>query len=141
MADPPSLAGAVQLRSTLVLPAASAVKSPGTVGTLGSVVAYARSEPDRFVPSVDFTVIVYSVAGTRSSIVYSVPVMRADHQIAQKLHAVSDPHDPPIWVNDRPRDVPDLLLLRDLVREAGAPTLAEIRAPQEWLARTAQAGG
>ncbi len=48
-------------------------------------------------------------------------------QIAQKLHAVSDPHDPPTWVNDRPRDIPDLLLLRDLVRETGAPTLAEIR--------------
>jgi hypothetical protein len=48
-------------------------------------------------------------------------------QIAQKLHAVSDPHDPPISVNDRPRDIPDLLLLRDLVRETGAPTLYEIR--------------
>jgi hypothetical protein len=48
-------------------------------------------------------------------------------QIAQKLHAASDPHDPPTSVNDRPRDIPDLLLLRDLVRETGTPTLAEIR--------------
>ena len=42
-------------------------------------------------------------------------------QIAQKLHAVSDPHDPPAAINDRPRDVVDLLLLRDLVAETGKP--------------------
>lgn len=47
-------------------------------------------------------------------------------QIAQKLHAASDPHEPPTSVNDRPRDIPDLLLLRDLVRETGTPTLADI---------------
>ena len=48
-------------------------------------------------------------------------------QIAQKLHAVSDPHDPPTDVNDRARDVPDLLLLRDLCRDSGSPTLVELR--------------
>lgn len=48
-------------------------------------------------------------------------------QIAQKLHAASDPHNPPAAVNDRARDVTDLLLLRDLVREAGTPTLTEIK--------------
>lgn len=48
-------------------------------------------------------------------------------QIAQKLHAASDPHDPPTSLNDRPRDIPDLLALRDLARETGSPTLAEIR--------------
>ena len=48
-------------------------------------------------------------------------------QIAQKLHAVSDPHDPPAAINDRPRDVIDLLLLRDLASETGSPTLAEVR--------------
>ncbi len=48
-------------------------------------------------------------------------------QIAQKLHAVSDPHDPPTAVNDRPRDVVDLLLLRDLAVDTGSPTLGEIR--------------
>jgi hypothetical protein len=48
-------------------------------------------------------------------------------QIAQKLHAASDPHDPPVTVNDRARDVTDLLLLRDLVRETGMPTLVEIK--------------
>ena len=48
-------------------------------------------------------------------------------QIAQKLHAVSDPHEPPDSINDRARDVVDLLLLRDLAASTGSPTLAEIR--------------
>lgn len=49
-------------------------------------------------------------------------------QIAQKIHAVSDPHEPPDSINDRARDVVDLLLLRDLAAETGNPTLAEISA-------------
>lgn len=49
-------------------------------------------------------------------------------QIAQKIHAVSDPHKPPDSINDRARDVVDLLLLRDLAAATGSPTLAEIRA-------------
>lgn len=49
-------------------------------------------------------------------------------QIAQKLHAVSDPHGPPGHINDRARDVVDLLLLRDLAEATGSPTRAEIRA-------------
>lgn len=49
------------------------------------------------------------------------------YQIAQKLHASTDPHDPPQSVNDRARDVVDLLLLRNLVEDASAPTLADIR--------------
>jgi len=48
-------------------------------------------------------------------------------QITQKFHAVSDPHDPPTAINDRPRDVVDLLLLRDLAAQTGSPTLHEIR--------------
>lgn len=48
-------------------------------------------------------------------------------QIAQKLHAVTDPHDPPASVNDRVRDVVDLLLLRDLAAATGSPALPEIR--------------
>jgi len=48
-------------------------------------------------------------------------------QIAQKLHAASDPHEPPQFLNDRARDVTDLLLLRDLARQTGAPTLADIK--------------
>lgn len=48
-------------------------------------------------------------------------------QIAQKLHAVSDPHEPPASINDRARDVVDLLLLRDLIATTGSPTLVEVR--------------
>lgn len=48
-------------------------------------------------------------------------------QIAQKLHAVSDPHEPPDSINDRARDVVDLLLLRDLATSTGSPALAEVR--------------
>lgn len=54
-------------------------------------------------------------------------VLAMRYQIAQKLHACSDPHDPPTSVNDRPRDIVDLMLLRDLVNLEGTPTLAEIR--------------
>ncbi|GAA1820745.1 nucleotidyl transferase AbiEii/AbiGii toxin family protein [Agromyces neolithicus] len=49
------------------------------------------------------------------------------YQIAQKIHACTDPHDPPVFVNDRARDVIDLLLLRDLIDHTGEPTAAEIR--------------
>ncbi|HAM45816.1 MAG TPA: hypothetical protein DCM67_12445 [Propionibacteriaceae bacterium] len=49
------------------------------------------------------------------------------YQIAQKIHAASDPHQPPTFQNDRARDVVDLLLLRDLIRETGAPNLPEVR--------------
>lgn len=48
------------------------------------------------------------------------------YQIAQKIHACTDPHDPPTWVNDRPRDIVDLILLRELVTAEGTPSLAEI---------------
>jgi len=48
-------------------------------------------------------------------------------QIAQKLHAVTDPHDPPASINDRARDIVDLLLLRDLAAATGGPTLVGIR--------------
>ena len=37
-----------------------------------------------------------------------------EFQIAQKLHASTDPHNPPQQVNDRARDIVDLLLLRQL---------------------------
>lgn len=48
-------------------------------------------------------------------------------QIAQKVHASTDPHDPPTLVNDRARDVVDLLMLRDLIEKTGQPTLATVR--------------
>ena len=47
-------------------------------------------------------------------------------QIAQKLHACTDPHQPPTEPNDRARDVADLLLLRDLVTLEGQLTTADI---------------
>jgi len=50
------------------------------------------------------------------------------YQIAQKFHASTDPHNPPDYVNDRARDVVDLLLLKDLADETGKPTLPDIRA-------------
>lgn len=49
------------------------------------------------------------------------------YQIAQKVHSATDPHDPPEYVNNRPRDVVDLLLIRDLVQETGEPSPGRIR--------------
>lgn len=48
-------------------------------------------------------------------------------QIAQKFHAVTDPHNPPESFNDRSRDIVDVLLLRDLARTTGSPSLRAIR--------------
>ncbi|KAA1429966.1 nucleotidyl transferase AbiEii/AbiGii toxin family protein [Mycolicibacter arupensis] len=63
------------------------------------------------------------------------------YQIAQKVHASTDPHGPPSFVNDRARDVVDLLLLRNLTETTGHPSLAEIRAAVEdiFAARAAEA--
>ncbi|WP_129670070.1 nucleotidyl transferase AbiEii/AbiGii toxin family protein [Phytoactinopolyspora endophytica] len=63
-------------------------------------------------------------------------------QIAQKIHAVSDPHNPPNSVNDRARDIVDLCLLQDLAAATGSPTLPEIRAAGVALfeARAQEAG-
>jgi len=49
------------------------------------------------------------------------------YQIAQKVHSATDPHDPPVYVNNRPRDVVDLLLIRELVAETSEPSNASIR--------------
>lgn len=63
------------------------------------------------------------------------------YQIAQKIHAVTDPHNPPAFVNDRARDVVDLLLLRTLTETTRHPSLIEIRAAVEdiFAARAAEA--
>jgi hypothetical protein len=63
------------------------------------------------------------------------------YQITQKLHASTDPHDPPQSVNDRARDAVDLLLLKDLVEDAGTPTLVDIRAAASdvFVARATEA--
>ena len=47
-------------------------------------------------------------------------------QIAQKLHAASDPHDPPLSINDRARDIVDLVLLQQLTQEENSPMLSQI---------------
>jgi hypothetical protein len=49
------------------------------------------------------------------------------YQIAQKLHAASDPHELPKHINDRARDLVDLLLLKNLAEDVGSPTLMDIR--------------
>lgn len=53
------------------------------------------------------------------------------YQIAQKVHAASDPHEPPDYVNNRPRDVVDLILLRHLIEITGEPKSADILAAIE----------
>lgn len=52
------------------------------------------------------------------------------YQVAQKLHACSDPHDPPAFRNDRVRDIVDLVLIRDAFypRQTG---LVELKAAAE----------
>lgn len=56
---------------------------------------------------------------------YLVSIAMA-YQIAQKIHAVTDPHNPPLFINRRARDVVDLLLLKDFVSDAGGPSDKEI---------------
>lgn len=48
------------------------------------------------------------------------------YQIAQKIHAATSPHEPPLFVNRRARDLVDLILLKELVEEEGTPSLEEI---------------
>jgi hypothetical protein len=63
------------------------------------------------------------------------------YQIAQKIHAASDPHNPPELINNRARDVVDLLLLKELVNTTGVPTSKEIATAvvDIFLARGAEA--
>jgi hypothetical protein len=48
-------------------------------------------------------------------------------QIAQKVHAATDPHDPPDYVNNRPRDVVDLILIHELISDDGELSNIEIK--------------
>ena len=48
------------------------------------------------------------------------------YQVAQKLHACTDPHDPPTERNDRARDVTDLVRLESLAAIDGV-SLYELR--------------
>ena len=40
---------------------------------------------------------------------FSLAGIAMSYQIAQKVHACTDPHDPPAFVNNRARDVVDLV--------------------------------
>jgi hypothetical protein len=48
------------------------------------------------------------------------------YQIAQKVHAATDLHDPPVFVNERARDVVDLVLLINMVKTVGSPSMRDI---------------
>jgi hypothetical protein len=48
-------------------------------------------------------------------------------QVAQKLHACTDPHNPPESVNDRVRDVVDLVLLKGLLEAEETVTLVDLK--------------
>ncbi|WP_426626111.1 nucleotidyl transferase AbiEii/AbiGii toxin family protein [Leifsonia sp. McL0607] len=54
------------------------------------------------------------------------------YQVAQKLHACTDPHDPPTRRNDSVRDVLDLLLIKEQLLLEGV-TLVEVRSAAETV--------
>lgn len=68
-----------------------------------------------------------SLAGFGIPTPYSLTGMALSYQIAQKVHAASDPHDPPVFVNERARDVVDLILLHNLVARTTQPSFSNIR--------------
>ena len=64
------------------------------------------------------------------------------YQIAQKLHACSDPHLPPLQANLRVRDIVDLILIRrHFYSDQASADLAELRRAAEdiFTARAAEA--
>ncbi len=85
-----------------------------------------------FVPAGDFN----SVGPRQDEVSLSLR-----YQIAQKVHASTDPHVPPAFVNDRARDVVDLPLLRTLTETTGHSSSTEIRAAVEdiFAVRAAEA--
>lgn len=61
------------------------------------------------------------------------------YQVAQKLHACTDPDDPPTFINDRVRDVVDLLLIRDRFHPALPPTAVRAACVDVFSARADEA--
>lgn len=53
-----------------------------------------------------------------------------DYQVAQKLHACTDPHELPDMQNDRVRDIVDLNLIRDIFYPPAHPSEASARQPR-----------
>lgn len=66
----------------------------------------------------------------------SLAVLSLRYQIAQKIHAATDPHNPPEVVNDRARDLVDLILLQDLLADSGKPSAEEIGYAVDDIFRT-----
>jgi len=48
------------------------------------------------------------------------------YQMAQKIHAATESHEPPEYINERARDVVDLLLLQELMDKTGEPSNAAL---------------
>ena len=62
------------------------------------------------------------------------------YQVAQKLHACTDPDEPPAFINDRGRDVVDLLLIRDRFYPDLPATSVRAACVDVFDARAAEAG-
>lgn len=54
--------------------------------------------------------------------------LQLSYQVAQKIHAASDPHDPPEYINERARDLVDLVLLHSMILETEEPSEDELKA-------------
>lgn len=67
--------------------------------------------------------------------------LQLSYQVAQKIHAASDPHIPPDYINERPRDLVDLVLLHSMIAETGKPSANELKAAIQDIfdARAAEA--
>lgn len=61
------------------------------------------------------------------------------YQVAQKLHACTDPDEPPAFINDRVRDIADLILIRDAFYPTGSDLSAVRAACDIFAARAAEA--
>ena len=61
------------------------------------------------------------------------------YQVAQKLHACTDLDEPPAFINDRVRDVVDLLLIRDRFYPALPPSSVRAACLDVFEARAAEA--
>ena len=57
--------------------------------------------------------------------------LQLSYQVAQKIHAASDPHNPPEYINERARDLVDLVLLHSMISETGHPSIDELNDAME----------
>lgn len=61
------------------------------------------------------------------------------YQVAQKTHACTDPDDPPAFINDRVRDIVDLLLIKDSFYPDGPTAALKTACLDLFEARAAEA--